>query len=159
MIPLKFNLASQPFSPNFDSLPVGSSERFIHGCWQLRLMRFHAFAHECQEKLQDTYNHINQGIGVQTVYVDLLSLDQDYQNEHQLLNIIRNSNQAYWIWFTNCEALLDMSFAGWLRSILTTSDIEHIRIVFLLNSQDLYNNVFQRYSAPFYKATTALQIH
>lgn len=159
MIPLKPNLASQPLTPSFDSLPIGSPERFIHGCWQLRLMRFHAFSHECREELRDTYNHINQGIGVQTVYVNLLSLGQNYQNEHQLLNIIRNSNQAYWIWFTNCEALLEMSFAGWLRSVLTTSDIEHIRVVFLLNSRDLYNNIFQRYSAPLYKATTALKIH
>ncbi|EHV9722752.1 hypothetical protein K1B37_003501 [Vibrio parahaemolyticus] len=141
---------------NFNKWPVGSPERFIHGCWQLRMMRFHTFFHQCEKAIQDRYNRINHSIGAKAVYIDFLSLGADYRNQSQILNIIQNEEQLTWVWFINCQALLNTSLAGWLRSILTTNNIDHIRVVFILDDQEQYKSIFQRYSAPLYKATTEL---
>ncbi|HAS8400903.1 TPA: hypothetical protein I7743_23605 [Vibrio vulnificus] len=46
--------------------------------------------------------------------------------------------------------------AGWLRSILTTCDVEHLRVAFLLDNKMQYRSIFQHYSAPLYKSTTYL---
>ncbi|KLI67627.1 hypothetical protein VVYB158_11940 [Vibrio vulnificus CladeA-yb158] len=152
------NVPKNRFPLNFNSFPIGSLERFIHWSWQLRMMRFHAFTDECGDAIRDRYNHINHEIGVQTVYIDLLSLSESEKNESQLSNIIRNHEQPTWIWFINSEALLDISRAGWLRSLLTTYCVDHVRVTFLLDSQEHYNNIFLSYSAPFYKTTSALEI-
>ncbi|EOW9396763.1 MULTISPECIES: hypothetical protein [Vibrio] len=153
---LKYNATPQFFLPNLDMWPVGSAERLIHGCWLLSIMRLHTFTNECGEKLQETYNEINHRIGVNTVYIDLLTLGMNYRNSSQILNIIRNNEQPTWVWFTNCDALLDTSLAGWLRSILTTCDVEHLRVAFLLDNKMQYRSIFQHYSAPLYKSTTYL---
>lgn len=158
MTALTHNLPENHFTPNFDNCPLGSPERFIHWSWQLRVMRFHAFSDVCGDALRNRYNRINHEIGVQTVYIDLLSLSENKKNESQLTRIIRNHEQPTWIWFINCEALLDTSRAGWLRSLLTTFCVDHVRVTFLLDSQEHYNNIFLSYSAPLYKATTALEI-
>ncbi len=153
---MKDNATPQPFPPNIDMWPIGSSERLIHGCWLLSIMRLHTFTNECGETLQETYNEINHKIGVNTVYIDLTSLGENYRNASQILNIIRSNEQLTWVWFTNCDALLDTSLAGWLRSILTTSDMEHVRVVFLLDNKNQYREIFQRYSLPLYRSTTIL---
>ncbi len=152
------NVPKNRFSPNFDSFPMGSPERFIHWSWQLRMMRFHAFIDECGDDIRDRYNLINHEIGVQTIYIDLLALSENEKNELQLTKIICNHEQPTWIWFINCEALLDTSRAGWLRSLLTTFFVDHVRVTFLLDSHEHYNNIFLSYSAPLYKTTTALEI-
>lgn len=153
---LKYNATPQSFPPNLDMWPVGSAERLIHGCWLLSIMRLHTFTNECGETLLETYNEINHRIGVNTVYIDLLTLGENYRNTSQILNIIRNNEQPTWVWFTNCDALLDTSLAGWLRSILTTCDVEHLRVAFLLDNKMQYRRIFQHYSAPLYKSTTYL---
>ncbi len=109
----------------------------------------------CSKDFQDRYNRINHKLGADTAYIDLLKLDEDQYTTH-LLNIIQNDKRPAWIWFINCGALLNTSIAGWLRSILTTGNVEHIRVTFLLDSQDQYNLIFQDYSAPLYKSTTKL---
>lgn len=155
---MKYNETSQPFTPNFSNWPINSPERFIHGCWQLNMMRFHAFSYECRNELWDTYRRINHELGAQTAQLDLLDLDKDDRKKSHIMNIIQNKEQPTWIWFINCEALLDTSLAGWLRSTLTTNDAAHIRVTFLLNSQEHYRGIFQRYSAPLYKSTIALNL-
>ncbi|EJG1189533.1 hypothetical protein WOB70_18430 [Vibrio parahaemolyticus] len=152
------NLPVDHFTPNFNSWPLGSLERFIHGCWQLRILRFHAFSDEFSDAVREKYNSINHTIGVQSVYIDLLSLTENNSSTSKLFKIIRNHGQPTWIWFTNSEALLDTSRAGWLRSILTTYCVDHVRVTFLLDSQNHYNDIFLNYSAPFYKSTTALEL-
>ncbi len=153
---LKYNATPQFFLPNLDMWPVGSAERLIHGCWLLSIMRLHTFTNECGETLQETYNEINHKIGVNTVYIDLISLGENHRNASQILNIIRSNEQPTWVWFTNCDVLLDTSLAGWLRSILTTSDMEHVRVVFLLDNKNQYREIFQKYSLPLYRSTTIL---
>lgn len=156
--PLKSNITSQLFSPDINQWPIGSPERFIHGCWQLNMMWFHSFPQECGCDIRGMYDGINHGIGVQTTYFDLLCLEDDYRNKSQLMEIIRNNKQPTWVWVTNCEALLDTAIAGWLRSILTTYYTEHIRVTFLLDSQQQYREIFRRYSAPLYNSTMALKL-
>ncbi|MFA0066231.1 hypothetical protein AB4344_00185 [Vibrio breoganii] len=120
------------------------------------MMRFHTFTNECREDLQVTYNRINNGLGVQTTYIDLLSLaGEDYRNKSQIMDIIR-SDKPTWIWFTNCEALLNGSLASWLRSTLTTYSADHIRVAFVLDNQEQFSSIFQRYSAPLYQSTMVL---
>ncbi|WP_261383486.1 hypothetical protein [Vibrio sp. T20] len=68
------NTTPQSIVPNLDKWPVGPHERLINGYWELGMMRFHTFTNDCGEDLQNTYNRINNGLGVQTIYIDLLSL-------------------------------------------------------------------------------------
>lgn len=152
---MKYETTSLPFAPNFENWPVGSTERLVHGYWQLGMMRLHTLSMNCSKDFQDRYNRINHKLGTDTAYIDLLKLDEDQYTTH-LLNIIQNDKRPAWIWFINCGALLNTSIAGWLRSILTTGNVEHIRVTFLLDSQDQYNLIFQDYSAPLYKSTTKL---
>lgn len=156
--PLKFNRSPHPFTPNFNNWPTNSLERFIHGCWQLGMMRFHAFSYECGNDIYDTYRCINHELGAQTAILDLLDLEKNDIKKSYLMNIIQNNEQPTWIWFINCNVLLDTSLAGWLRSTLTTNNIAHVRVTFLLDSQEHYRDIFQRYSAPFYKSTIALNL-
>ncbi|KII76740.1 hypothetical protein PL18_10190 [Vibrio renipiscarius] len=151
-------MTSQVLSPDIDQWPTGSSERFIHSCWQLNMMRFHAFSHECGCDIREMYDNINHRMGIKTTYMDLLCLEDDYRNKSQLMEIVRNNKQPTWLWVTNCEVLLDTAIAGWLRSILTTYYTEHIRVTFLLDSQQQYREVFRRYSAPLYSSTMALEL-
>lgn len=147
-----------PQSTNLDKWPVGSHERLINGYWELGMMRFHTFTNECGENLQNTYNRINNGLGVQTIYIDLLSLaDEDYRNKSPIMDIIR-SDKPTWIWFINCKALVNGSLASWLRAILTTYNADHIRVTFVLDNQEQFNSIFQRYSAPLYQSTMALDL-
>ena len=152
------NATPQSIITNFDKFPVGTHERLINGYWELGMMRFHTYTNECGEDLQSTYNRINNGLGVQTIYIDLLSLvGEDYRNKSQIMDVIQ-SNKPTWIWFINCEALLNDSLAGWLSSILTTYDTDHIRVTFVLDNQEQYSNIFQCYSAPLYQSTMALDL-
>ncbi|EGR3353104.1 hypothetical protein [Vibrio parahaemolyticus] len=152
------NTTPQSIVPNLDEWPVGSHERLINGYWELGMMRFHTFTNKCGEDLQNTYNRINNGLGVQTIYIDLLSLaGEDYRNKSQIMDIIR-SDKPTWIWFINCEALLNGSLASWLRSILTTYNADHIRVTFVLDNQEQFSSIFQRYSAPLYQSTMALDL-
>ncbi len=151
-------MLSQSFTPDFNRWPLNSPERFIHGSWQLKMMRFHAFSHECGDEIWETYRRINHKLGVQTILIDLLCLGENYRKASHIMNIIRNNEQPTWVWFINCEALLDTSLAGWLRSILTTNDTAHVRVIFLIDTQEQYLNIFQRYSAPLYKSTIAIDL-
>ncbi len=155
---MKCNVFSQLFTPDFSHWPINSPERFIHGYWQLNMMRFHAFSHECGDELWETCRRINHELGAQTTFIDLLCLGDDYRKKSHIMNVIRDNEQPTWVWFINCEALLDTSLAGWLRSILTTYDTDHVRVTFLLDSQEQYRNIFQRYSAPLYKSTIAFDL-
>lgn len=142
---------------SFDSWPVGTPERLIYGYWQLGMMRFHAFGSECSKEFQDSYNRINHELGASVACIDLASMGEDYRYESEILDIIRSDGQT-WVWFTNCNALLDTSLSGWLRSVLTTYNVNHIRVTFLLDNPEQFNNIFQSYSAPFYKSTIALEL-
>ncbi|SON49020.1 hypothetical protein [Vibrio tapetis] len=153
---MKHNATPRPFNPDFVSKSIGTPERFIHGVWQLGMMRFHAFSDECDEEVREVYNHINHELGAKTIYVDLCLLGENYRDESQIIDIIRG-NQPTWVWFVNCQILLDNSLAGWLRSVLTTYNVDHVRATFVLDSQDQYNEIFLTYSAPFYKSTIALK--
>jgi len=155
---LNSNITSQLFSPDIDQWPIGSPERFIHGCWQLNMTWFHTFYHECGCDNREMYDCINHKMGVQTTYFDLLCLEVNYRNKSQLMEIIRNNKQPTWLWITNCDALLDTSIAGWLRSILSTYYTEHIRVTFLLDTQQQYRDIFRCYSAPLYNSTMALEL-
>ncbi len=140
----------------FNSLPVGTPERLIHGYWQLGMMRFHAFASECRKEYQDSYNRINHELGASVAYIDLASMGEDYRYKSEILDIIRSDEQT-WVWFTSCNALLDTSLAGWLRSVLTTTyNVNHIRATFVFDNPFQFNNICQSYSAPLYKSTIAL---
>lgn len=117
------NTTPQSIVPNLDKWTVGSHERLINGYWELGMMRFHTFTNDCGEDLQNTYNRINNGLGVQTIYIDLLSLaGEDYRNKSQIMDIIR-SDKPTWIWFINCEALLNGSLAGYDQSSPHTMQI------------------------------------
>ncbi|MFV8409322.1 hypothetical protein [Vibrio owensii] len=141
----------------FDSWPVGTPERLIHGYWELGMMRFHTFASECGKELQDTYNRTNHGLGANVVYIDLKSMRDGYRYKSEILDIIR-SHQQTWVWFVGCSALLEDSLAGWLRSVLTTYDLDHVRVAFVLDSREQFNHIFRDYSAPFYQSTIALDL-
>ncbi|WP_407544650.1 hypothetical protein, partial [Vibrio parahaemolyticus] len=92
----------------FDSWPVGTPERLIHGYWELGVMRFHTFDSECGKELQDTYNRINHGLGANVVYIDLTSMGDGYRYKSEILDGIR-SDQQTWVWFVGCRALLESS--------------------------------------------------
>lgn len=141
----------------FDNWPVGTPERLIHGYWELGMMRFHTFDIECRKELQDTYNRVNHGRGANVVYIDLTSIGNNYQYQSEILDIVQ-SDQKTWVWFVGCRALLDQSLAGWLRSILTRYNLAHIRVAFVLDSREQFNQIFQDYSAPFYQSTIALDL-
>ncbi|MCX8793587.1 hypothetical protein NOK90_22735 [Vibrio parahaemolyticus] len=141
----------------FDSWPVGTPERLIHGYWELGVMRFHTFDSECGKELQDTYNRINHGLGANVVYIDLTSMGDGYRYKSEILDVIR-SDQQTWVWFVGCRALLESSLAGWLRSVLTTYNLDHVRVAFVLDSREQFNYIFQDYSAPFYQSTIALDL-
>lgn len=158
MTQLNSNITSQLFPPDIEQWPVGSPERFIHGCWQLNMMWFHAFSHECGCDNREMYDCINHKMGIQTTHFDLLCLEADYRNKSQLMEIIRNNKQLTWLWITNCDILLNTSVARWLRTILSTYYTEHIRVTFLLDTQQQYQDIFRCYSAPFYNSTIALEL-
>ncbi|MEZ8647314.1 hypothetical protein AB6D52_21855 [Vibrio cyclitrophicus] len=80
------NTTPQSIVPNLDKWPVGSYERLINGYWELGMMRFHTFTNDCGEDLQNTYNRINNGLGVQTIYIDLLSLAEALLRNSMELN-------------------------------------------------------------------------
>lgn len=141
----------------FDSWPVGTPERLIHGYWELGMMRFHTFANECGKELQDTYNRTNHGLGANVVYIDLKSMRDGYRYKSEILDIIRGHQQT-WVWFVGCSALLEDSLAGWLRSVLTTYDLDHVRVAFVLDSREQFNHIFRDYSAPLYQSTIALDL-
>lgn len=141
----------------FDSWPVGTPERLIHGYWELGMMRFHTFASECGKELQDTYNRTNHGLGANVVYIDLKSMRDGYRYKSEILDIIRGHQQT-WVWFVGCSALLEDSLAGWLRSVLTTYNLDHVRVAFVLDSREQFNHIFRDYSAPFYQSTIALDL-
>ncbi len=149
---------SKKNNPDYEKYPVGSLERLIHGCWQLGIFRFHAFYQEWDNGLQVRCDSINHTLGVRTVRVDLLAFEGDYRRTSQVMDIIRSHDSSTWIWFVNCEALLDSSLAGWLRSLLTTYSVEHVRVAFLLDNRQQYRKIFQRASAPFYQSTILLKI-
>ena len=151
------NNRSSAFIRNFNDLPLGSSERLILAYWQLGMKRFHTFSDKCSKELQDSYDHINHELGVQVIYIDLESLNSDFRHESQIMSIIRGERPT-WIWFINCNALFNSSLARWLRSVLTTYHVEHLRVTFLLESRDQFRSIFQTYSAAFYQSTTALQL-
>lgn len=150
-------VAINRFSPNFDSFPRGSPERFIHWSWQLRMMRFHTFIDECGDAIRDRYNLNNHENRCSNRLYRSSCIKWKWKNELQLTKIICNHAHPTWIWFINCEALLDTLRAGWLRSLLTTFCVDHVRVTFLLDSREHYNNIFLSYSAPLYKTTTALE--
>ncbi|OUD51884.1 hypothetical protein BTA15_14470 [Vibrio parahaemolyticus] len=141
----------------FDSWPVGTPERLIHGYWQLDMMRFHAFVSECSKEYQDSYNRINHKLGASVAYINLASVGEDYRYKSEVLDVIRSDKQT-WIWFTSCSALLDTSLAGWLRSVLTTYNVNHIRATFVFDNPDQFNKICQNFSAPLYKSTIALKL-
>ncbi len=120
----------------FDSWPVGTPERLIHGYWELGVMRFHT---------------------ANVVYIDLTSMGDGYRYKSEILDVIR-SDQQTWVWFVGCRALLESSLAGWLRSVLTTYNLDHVRVAFVLDSREQFNHIFQDYSAPFYQSTIALDL-
>lgn len=155
---MKNSETSKSFSPNFSRWPINSPERFIHGCWQLNMMCFHAFSYECRNELRETYDLINHELGVSTVYLDLLCLEEKYRSKSKILDIIRDTEQPTWVWFINCEVLFDSSVAGWLRSILTTSDTGHVRVTFLLDNSKQYRDIFQSHSEPMFQSTIALAL-
>ncbi len=148
---------SSVFVRNFNDLPLGSSERLILAYWQLGMKRFHTFSDKCSKELQDSYDHINHELGVQVLYIDLESLNPDDHHESQIMSIIRGERPT-WIWFINCNALINSSRAGWLRSVLTTYYVEHLRVTFLLESREQFRSIFQTYSAPFYQSTKTLDL-
>lgn len=154
---MKCKKKRQPFTPEFDRWPPGSPERFIHAYWQLDIMRLHAFTNECDENTREKYDAINHRAGVKTDYIDLLTLGNEYRAESRIMDIIQDYEQLVWVWFFNCEALFETSLASWLRSILTTHSVEHIRVVFLLDNQEQHRRIFQCYSTPLYQSTTALK--
>lgn len=79
------------------------------------MKRFHIYSDVCSIKLKDTYNRINHELGVESIDIDLDSLGSKYRDESSVLNIIRGERPT-WVWFNNCNALLNTSLAGWLRN-------------------------------------------
>ncbi|MFS1465522.1 hypothetical protein BCU33_005575 [Vibrio lentus] len=148
---------AQSFTLECNCWPTGTLEHFIHSCWQLGMMRFHTFTNECGKELQDTYNLINYELGARVEYIDLALIDEDYRDKSQILDIIR-SDEPTWVWFINCNALLNSSLAGWLRSMLTTYNVVHIRATFVLDNRDQFQRVFQSYTTPLYQSTMALRL-
>ncbi|MBE4054630.1 hypothetical protein [Vibrio rotiferianus] len=154
---IKESDSPSPWNESFNKQPLGTPERLIHGYWQLGIKRFHILSDECSEELQHTYNLVNHKLGVDVISIDLGSLGNEYRNDSRILQIIRNEVPT-WIWFRNCHALLDTSLAGWLRSVLTTYNVDHVRVVFVLDSKDQFRSIFQKYSAPFYQSTMPLEL-
>ncbi len=121
------------------------------------MKRFHIYSGVCSIKLKDTYNRINHELGVESIDIDLESLGSEYRDESSVLSIIRGE-RPNWIWFNNCNALLNTSLTGWLRSLLTTYYVDHVSVVFVLDSKEQYRSIFQNYSAPFYQSTIPLPL-
>ncbi|ENH7395528.1 hypothetical protein ABWK90_003850 [Vibrio vulnificus] len=140
-----------------DGFSINSLARLIHSSWQLGILRFHVFESEFGCQLQNKCNGINQKLGIKTVSIDLLGLGDDYRKTSQIMDIIRDSEQPMWVWFVNCEALKNTSLAGWLRSVLSTYNVEHIRVAFVLDNEELYKEIFQKYDTPLYEFTTLLK--
>ncbi|WP_210455652.1 hypothetical protein [Vibrio crassostreae] len=151
------NNLPKSFTTDFINLPLGTPERLIHAYWQLNMMRFHTFSDKFGKEQQDTYNQVNHELGVQTIYIDLGALDCDYKCESKILNVVRGGKPT-WVWFINCNALLNSSLAGWLRSILTTYNVNHIRTTFVLDNPQQFQRIFQTYSTPLYQSTMALGV-
>lgn len=154
---LEHKLITKPLFLDSDDFPINSLEHMIHGSWQLGVLRFHVFEPEFGCRLQDKCNSINHKLGVKTVSIDLLSLGDDYRKTSQIMDIIRDSEQPMWVWFVNCEALNKTSLAGWLRSVLSTYYVEHVRVAFVLDNEKLYKDIFQNYDTPLYEFTTSLK--
>ncbi len=140
-----------------NNLTSNSLVRTIHNSWQLGILRFHVIEPKYDCRFQHECNTINHNLGVKTVSIDLLSLGDDYRKKSLIMDIVRDSDQPMWVWFLNCEALNNTSLAGWLRSILSTYYVEHIRAVFVLDNEELCKNIFRNYSKPLYEFTTNLK--
>ncbi|EIZ1551422.1 hypothetical protein ABMY21_11840 [Vibrio vulnificus] len=136
---------------------MNSLVRMIHGSWQLGILRFHVFESEFGCRLQNKCDGINHKLGIKTVSIDLLDLGDDYRKTSQIMDIIRDSEQPMWVWFVNCEALKNTSLAGWLRSVLSTYYVEHVRVAFILDNEELYKEIFQKYDTPLYEFTALLK--
>ncbi len=121
------------------------------------MKRFYTYSDVCSTKLKGTYNRINHELGAESIDIDLDSLDSEYRDESSVLGIIRGERPT-WIWFNNCNALLNTSLAGWLRSVLTTYYVDHVRVVFVLDSKEQYRSIFKNYSAPLYQSTIPLEL-
>lgn len=151
----EFNLGGLFINNNYTTEKL---ECLIRGSWELSILRFHVLQQEFESQYKDRCNDINGRLGVNTIIIDLLELGDAYRKASLIMDIIRDSEQPIWIWFINCEALKNTSLAGWLRSVLTTYYVEHIRVAFVLDNKELYKDIFQNHSTPLYEFTTSLEV-
>ncbi|MFA0440121.1 hypothetical protein AB4560_09370 [Vibrio sp. 10N.222.51.C12] len=139
----------------FQTHPLGL-ERNIRGAWELGMKRFHCLNSELSLSATESVDEINTHIGVDTLNINLADFKESYRTSVELSLVLREDNAARWVWFTGADALKDSNYAGWLRSLLTTRDIENLRVVFILKTRSDYLAIFQNSQAPLYKSTLPL---
>ncbi|CDT32152.1 hypothetical protein [Vibrio coralliirubri] len=139
----------------FQSYPLGL-ERNIRGAWELGMKRFHCLNSDLSLSATESIDEINAHIGVNAININLAEFKESYRTSIELSHALQEDNAARWVWFTGAEALKDSDYAGWLRSLLTTRDIENLRVVFILKTRSDYLEIFQNSQAPLYKSTLPL---
>ncbi|MDO6542553.1 hypothetical protein [Photobacterium sanguinicancri] len=150
----KFLFSEMDF--HFQIHPLGL-ERNVRGAWELGIKRFHGLSSELPPSAIDSIDKINAHIGVNPINIDLAEFKESYRTSVELSHVLQEDNAARWVWFSGVEALKDSNYAGWLRSLLTTRDIENLRVVFIIKTRADYLEIFQNSQAPLYKSTLPLQ--
>jgi len=142
--------------PAFNDKEVGSVERLVHAAWELKMIRFFIFESEQLQKKKNEIDSVNRELGAEVIYIDLKMFTTNYRGDLFLNRILEQSTIVKWIWFYNVEALTDMRFAGWLRSLLTVRLIGNIRCVFIVENESIQHQVFGNYRAPFFDSVIPL---
>lgn len=141
----------------FQNYPIGL-ERNIRGIWELGMMRFHCLNSVLHATTIRVIDNINIKLGITPIQINLAKLKKNYRTSVELSFALREENFAKWIWFTDVEALKDTNYAGWLRSLLTTRNIQNIRVVFIIKTKEDYFEIFQNSQKPLFKSTLELPL-
>ncbi|OAJ94453.1 hypothetical protein [Vibrio bivalvicida] len=141
---------------SFSDYEVGL-DRFVRSVWALQMYRHHVFREELSNQFILDINRINESLGISVKTIDLNEHKESFSLSENLNKSIEENQYPVWVWFYGVEALKEQDFSGWLRSRLTARSIENLRVVFVAESSQDYQDVFCDSSAPFYKSTMLLQ--
>ncbi|CDU08790.1 hypothetical protein [Vibrio coralliirubri] len=142
---------------NFNDYEIGI-ERYVRGCWELQMLRFHVLENQLNSSIVNEINRINESLGITVISIDLNELTDLYAESEELKEAIKQSEHPKWLWLHGVDALRDTHFSGWLRSLLTVRTVENVRVVFVAHSHKDLHAVFHDITTPFFQSTIPLDL-
>ncbi|ASI92605.1 hypothetical protein [Vibrio mediterranei] len=134
-----------------------SIERSVRCTWALNMYLQHVLRSNLSDSLVEKINQINESLGVEVHCIDLNDYKHDFITSTTLNKLIEENEYPKFLWFYSAEALKDSYFAGWLRSKLTVRAFANLRVVFVIESRQVYREVFCDRRARLYQSTIPIQ--